>query len=97
MTPADFRRLLIRNPRLTLTRFTVNGVEKTHRWLNVTRTVQAVRSKDFLIIEDGSIAPSYMNLPKASELSGDEHSFTITSDDGDAARPFIIALTYKVN
>lgn len=98
MTPADLRRLLVRNPTLTLTGFTINGVTSSNRFLNIPRKVQKVRSKDFLIVEDGKESnPSYMNLPKASELAGDEHSFTITTDDSLPLRPWIIALTYKVN
>ena len=103
MKPAELRRALEKFPTITLRSFTINGEEKPHRWKDKPRKVQSVRSKDFLIgpPEDlGTLAPtsgpSYMDLPKAAELTGDAHRFTITSDDSMPGRPWIVALTYEL-
>lgn len=92
MKPADLRRLLESKPLLTLVEFSINGQPRPHKFLNLARRVHQVRSKDFLIACEGS-EPSYMNLPKAGELSDAPDGFRITQQDGPT---YAVALTYRV-
>lgn len=93
MTPKALRDLLLTQPTLTLTAFTVNGQPRTHKFMGIPRVCVKVRSKDFLLQQEGEPEPSYMDLPKSIELTGNEESFTITKSDGPN---YILALTYKV-
>lgn len=93
MTPKALRDLLATQPTLILTGFHINGQPRTHKFMGIPRVCVKVRSKDFLLEQDGEPEPSYMDLPKAVELTGNEESFTITKSDGPS---YTVALTYKV-
>lgn len=70
-TIADLKRRVTVGTRLTLDKFTVAGLDRPHKYLNVGRKVVKAQTNSFACATEDS-EPSWCDWPKAAEFAPDE-------------------------